>query len=264
MNWRKWLQMTAWRWRGMSTAKYYDQFRSEYGLDTPTARRLQSILVRDLLQHASSNVPYYSAFTLPESGELLPSLRSFPILTKEIIRQQGEQLLAKNRNHSQCYTNTSGGSTGEPIQITQDQNYSAANFAAVLVIEEQLGFETGQKRVLLWGSERDIFTGSMGLKAKVGQWLTQTIYLNAFRMTPENMRNYLATINRYQPRLIVAYAQAIYELACFAESEKIAVAPQPAIVTSAGTLYPFMRDKLTQVFGCPGRVFNRYGSREVA
>src|SRR5216110_1243617 len=76
------------------------------------------------------------------------------------------------------------------------------------------------------------------------------------------MREFIETLNRLRPSLIVAYAQAIYELARFAERESIEVVPQRAAVTSAGTLYPFMRDKIAQVFGC--KVFNLYGSREVS
>jgi len=47
-----------------------------------------------------------------------------------------------------------------------------------------------------------------------------------------------------------------------ARREKLGLEPQRAIVTSAGTLYPFMREKITQVFGC--KVYNLYGSREVS
>jgi len=35
-----------------------------------------------------------------------------------------------------------------------------------------------------------------------------------------------------------------------------------AVLTSAGTLYPFMREKIATVFGC--EVYNLYGSREVS
>ena len=113
----------------------------------------------------------------------------------------------------------------------------------------------------LWGSERDIHRGSKSWKAALANKLTNTTYLNAFRMTPKKMGEFIAALNAKRPSLILAYAQAIYELAKFAERERIVVVPQAAIMTSAGTLYPFMREKLQQVFHC--RVFNRYGSREV-
>jgi phenylacetate-CoA ligase len=80
-------------------------------------------------------------------------------------------------------------------------------------------------------------------------------------MTPERMRQYLRIVGQSRSQLIVAYAQAMYELANFAKREGILLPPQRAILTSAGTLYDFMRERIEEVFGT--RVFNRYGSREV-
>ena len=80
-------------------------------------------------------------------------------------------------------------------------------------------------------------------------------------MTPDRMREYLGLLNRFSTKLIIAYAQSIYELAQFAERENIFVSPQTAVMTSAGTLFPFMREKIEKTFQC--KVFNRYGSREV-
>jgi phenylacetate-CoA ligase len=91
--------------------------------------------------------------------------------------------------------------------------------------------------------------------------LSNDRYLNAFDMTPDKMREFLEQLNTRPPKLIVAYVQAIYELARFAQRQGIAVRPQQAILTSAGTLYSWMRTTIESVFGCP--VFNRYGSREV-
>ena len=76
------------------------------------------------------------------------------------------------------------------------------------------------------------------------------------------MRRCLETLDRKPPKLIVAYAQALYELACFARRENITITPQNAAITSAGTLYEFMREAIVNVLRCP--VYNRYGSREVS
>jgi phenylacetate-CoA ligase len=104
--------------------------------------------------------------------------------------------------------------------------------------------------------------GAKSQKARFFNWLTNTVWLNAFHMSPESMREFVELLNRVRPRLIVAYAQAAYELARFVEREKIEVEPQRAMMTSAGTLYPFMRETIARVFGC--NVFNLYGSREVS
>jgi phenylacetate-CoA ligase len=92
-------------------------------------------------------------------------------------------------------------------------------------------------------------------------WISNNVYLNAYRMTPEHMRGFLALLNERRPKLIIAYAQSIYELAQFAEREQIAVAKQSAIVTSSEMLHPFMRAKVEQIFGC--MIYDRYGCREV-
>jgi phenylacetate-CoA ligase len=118
--------------------------------------------------------------------------------------------------------------------------------------------------VYIWGSERDILEGSFGaeLKKLVIKSLLRKTYLNAFRMTPKKMNEFINILNTRQPKLIIAYVDSIFELARFAEREKIAIRPQSAIITSAGTLTPFMREKIEGVFQC--KVFNRYGSREVS
>ena len=144
----------------------------------------------------------------------------------------------------------------------QDAQYNDRSVALSLFYYSLLGSEVGAPVVRLWGSERDLAEGTKSRKARFFNWLTRTTWLNAFQVSAKRMREFIETLNRLRPSLIVAYAQAIYELARFAEREDIEVVPQRAVVTSAGTLYPFMREKIAQVFGC--KVFNLYGSREVS
>jgi phenylacetate-CoA ligase len=61
--------------------------------------------------------------------------------------------------------------------------------------------------------------------------------------------------------LLVAYVQPLYELAKFANEQQLSINPPGAILTSAGTLYPFMKEHIESVFN--SKVFNRYGTREV-
>ena len=122
------------------------------------------------------------------------------------------------------------------------------------------GREFGDLVATLWGSDPDL-RGHLDFKTATLNWLSNITLLNAYRMTPERMQAYLAWLNAKRPKVIVAYAQAIYELAVFAETTGAAVVPQAAILTSASTLHPFMRAKIEKVFGC--RVFDRYGCREV-
>ena len=159
------------------------------------------------------------------------------------------------------YYNTSGGSTGVPIKLIQDKEYRSLSAAVTMLYSRLAGREEGEPETFVWGSERDILQRSVGLKARLWRFVLNTKMINAFRMTEDRMRQCLSLFNRTPPKLIIAYAQSLYELACFAEREGIVMARQNAIITSAGTLYEFMRDAIIKVFQCP--VYNRYGSREV-
>ncbi|MFN6516733.1 MAG: hypothetical protein RMY29_019805 [Nostoc sp. CreGUA01] len=225
-------------------------------------------LLTKLLIHCHQSIPYYAQLinilpnqeVIQQKPELY--LSQLPILTKDIIRANFEQLKSIDLAQRQWYFNTSGGSTGEPIQLIQDAEYNDKTTALSLLYSYLVGRELGEPEVRLWGSEKDVFDGTMGWKANFFNFLRNTTYMNAFQMTPQRMRDFLKSLNTKPPKLIVAYAQAIYELAKFAEDEKIKLVPQKAIITSAGTLYTWMRQKIETVFQC--QVFNRYGSREVS
>ncbi len=260
---QKLLYYTAHRFIGSSLGKIYEQYLREDQQGLPKDR-VKQLLVQ-LFQHCEQHVPYYAKLMadIPLAYEQEPFcyLAQLPVLTKALIRQNFTQLTSDDLAKRHWIYNTSGGSTGEPIRLIQDRAYLDRQTAIQLLSFTWAGRAFGEPAVRIWGSERDILQGSMGWKMKLLNRLTNDQYLNAFRMTPEKMRSFIQQLNHQPPKLIIAYVQAIYELAKFAEQEKLTVEPQAAIVTSAGTLYPFMREKIETVFQC--KIFNRYGSREV-
>jgi phenylacetate-CoA ligase len=94
----------------------------------------------------------------------------------------------------------------------------------------------------------------------MARWVRNELWLNAFLMTPQNMPRYVEQISEYEPCLILAYVESIYELARHIEREGGDVYSPQAIMTTAGTLHPHMRETVERVFSAP--VFDRYGSRE--
>ena len=83
-------------------------------------------------------------------------LESLPILTKEIIRRHFHDLQSIPMSPT-VYRNSSGGSTGQPITLIQDANYTSwSNATQGYYFRELLGVEMNTvKNVWLWGSERD-------------------------------------------------------------------------------------------------------------
>ncbi|PWU19382.1 MAG: hypothetical protein C5B50_06690 [Verrucomicrobia bacterium] len=265
MNWRKPTYLAYAALRGYRFPSLLRRYTREY--EAGAGEQVTTVALLKLLRHCRKRVPYYANLLskIPDqrlAQEPRASLQNLPLLTKEIIRSNFNSLRSDDNAKRNCQVNTSGGSTGEPVQLIQDDEYRDASAAVRLLSQRQLGCEVGQPLVRLWGSERDLEAGTKSKKARFFNWLTNSMSLNAFHMTPSDMRTFIEVFNRVRPRLIVAYAQAIYELAQFVEQNQIAVEPQRAVLSSAGTLYGFMRQKISKVFGC--EVYNLYGSREVS
>jgi len=219
-----------------------------------------------LLRHCHEHVPYYRELMgqLPSGWEKEPGayLQSLPVLTKDTIRQEFERLKSDDLERRKWVVNTSGGSTGEPVQFIQDRQYCRHLAALADLNYLWLKHRPGDRMVMLWGSERDILGGQATWRDRVFSFLYNQTVLNAFLMTPDRMRHFVEIINELRPTLLLAYAQAAYELAGFIEEQELEIRPPGAIMTSAGTLYDFMRERIKRVFRCP--VANRYGSREIS
>ena len=236
-------------------------------LDEEQTHALQQRRLATLLLHAYQHVPYYrqvlaKAGVADDTGRIsLENFARIPLLDKSIIRGNYENLKSDDLSARKWIENTSGGSTGEPVRLVQDDYFNNVVVAIKLLFDQWSGCEIGGKKALLWGSERDLFVGRETLRTHIGRWLRSEMCLNALRMTYEQMHEFVARINAFRPVQILAYASSIYELSRFVEREGLQVYSPQAVMTSAGTLYPHMRETIGRVLKSP--VFNRYGSREV-
>jgi phenylacetate-CoA ligase len=265
MQVRKTIYYSYKRLKGSSFPLIYEDLvrQDRDGVAPDTTKRL----LFQLLAHCQQSVPYYAAFMKEVGGSFEEDpeayLLNLPILTKEVIREHFERLKSSDLDQRKWIFNASGGSTGEPVKLIQDRNYGDRINALQQFYSTWAGAALGDPIVYVWGSESEILGGGLGTQMKrvISNNLLRWTYLNAYRMTPEKMYEFIDLFNAKPPKLIIAYADAMYELARLVERKKMAVRPQSAIITSAGTLHPFMRETIESVFQC--KVFNRYGSREV-
>ncbi len=247
----------------MSTFHQYEHLQ---WLDKEQMLALSQDRLKRLLTHACRHVPYYKkvlhdAGVVDDVGTVnLENFSHIPLLEKSIIRTNYEKLKSDDLPVRKWYENISGGSTGEPVRLIQDRNYHQLRTSLVILQDLWSGYSMCEKMIILWGSERDIFVGKEKFKTNLGRWLRNEIWLNAFRITPVQMHEYVKCINDFKPVQILAYAESIYELSRFIEREKLGVYHPRTIMASAGTLHTHMRETIERVFKAP--VFNRYGSRE--
>jgi len=238
---------------------YYEKKKLEF-LEFDEIKYYQLIKFRNLLKVAM-NAPYYReiiySFNKHIDDFTLDDLKKFPILTKEIIRREKPRLLSKSIK--ELFSNSSGGSTGEPINFYQDQNYRDQKWATSILVMETFGWTYGARVARLWGAPQD----KPNLKTKISYFLQNTRFYDSFNMSEENMLKYHKDMEKFQPDVIISYASSIYLLAKFLEKKGIKPNyPKISINTSAEVLYPHMRETVERVFNV--KVFETYGSREVS
>jgi len=107
----------------------------------------QDEALRRLLLHAYDQVPYYRQIIDEVGGrEAIASsdprdvVKNFPLLTKQLIREHWEDIKSRDLASRKWYYNTSGGSTGEPIRLVQDEIFSQWGFAVKNLFDSWTGY----------------------------------------------------------------------------------------------------------------------------
>src|SRR5205085_2579221 len=86
--------------------------------------------------------------------------------------------------------------------------------------------------------------------------------VNSFELSADKMAGeVVALCERVRPRVIVGFANALYETARCLEERAVSVRPPLGIVSAAEKLFPHQRETIERAFRAP--VYDRYGCREV-
>jgi phenylacetate-CoA ligase len=85
--------------------------------------------------------------------------------------------------------------------------------------------------------------------------------VNSFELSAEQIAAMVREYNHQRPRVVVGYANAIYEFARYASEAGLTLTPPVGVISSAEKLFDYQRVTIEKAFGAP--VFDRYGCREV-
>jgi phenylacetate-CoA ligase len=266
INWRRPTIFALLHLSGSKIPKYLKEIRKIEKFSEKEIKQYQQRKLKKILLYSWRNVPFYKK-TLTEARVVvnghvnLDNFSKIPFLTKDIIRKEGKNLYSREKRKG-VYENTSGGSTGEPVRFLQDKEYDEWNNATKLYFFNDIfGKKIGEPEINLWGSERDIYKNSIGLKERAINYLYNRSFLNAFELDEEKLNNCVDTINKKKPTSMWVYVESIEVLAKFIQKKDFEIHSPKFIITTAGTLYPQARRLIEKIFNC--FVYDQYGSREV-
>lgn len=229
---------------------------------------LQNAKLQKLIRHCYENVPYYrkvfnERHLSPDDIRTREDLAKLPVLTKQIIKDNFDELISKDIDKRKYVDGSTGGSTGTPMRFKEDietwNKLRGLNFRGWTWAD----FFVGEKLFTLAGNSL-VKKNTDGRKMMVKNLYDRLIMRNnkhdCTDITPEALRGHYQAMMRYKPAGIRGYASSLYFLAKFIEQNQLPVCKVKVVFTTGEKLHPKYRIKIQQVFQAP--VFDGYGAAD--
>jgi phenylacetate-CoA ligase len=257
----------AWAaWERSPYLRHYQRMlKTQY--DPPEViRERQLKALREMVRHANGTSQFWKKrFTrynfAPENLVTLADLSKLPLLTKDNLRNNWEQILSsKYCDVSKLRRAQTSGSTGVPVVVYSDEASDQWKRGAVLRSDEWTGWRLGESIASIWGNviHRKDWQGI------IRRFLLDRcyIYLDTLDMTEEKMNVFADGISKAPPTLLTGHAASLYLFSRFLKARRPDVRIRPkGILSTCLVLHDFERQMIEEVFGC--KVTNRYGCEEV-
>jgi phenylacetate-CoA ligase len=223
----------------------------------PELEQFQRKRLQTLLKHAYQNTSYYHRLfnqlgLKPKDIRNGDDLQRVPILTKEIIRNNLDDLVVKDQK---VIPDATGGSTGEPMRLFVDRRSIAWNMAAAYREWRWAGYEVGDK--IGWFCLAPQY---VPLQTRIFNLTHRRIVLDASSMAERHLGEYAQMLRQFRPKVIQGYASALYLMARYMDHAGIDDIKPRVVLTSSEMLFDYQRETLERVFGC--EVFDYYSGRD--
>ncbi|WP_305908364.1 phenylacetate--CoA ligase family protein [Methylomarinum sp. Ch1-1] len=248
------------------TIAYADDLEKSQWLSRQEIETLQRQKLKQLLQLAVEHTPWHAERIINSGIDLHPDslpdfedLARLPTMTKQDAQLNGAQMVWREVPGG-AYQYTTGGSSGQPLIFYYGKWRQASDAAGRIRARRWWNIDIGAKEVFLWGAPIEL--GKTDLIKRLRDSIMNQVILNAFEMSPKNMKTYLQFLEKFQPSCIYGYASSLALLAKFAQVEKkhIRLPKLRGVFTTGEPLYPDQRKLIQETFQAP--VANEFGSRD--
>lgn len=218
----------------------------------------------NIVEHAYNTVPYYNKVfkergLSPNDITNFEDLKKLPLLTREILLENQEDLISRDADFKTLKENFSSGSTGVRAQFKQDLNFRMWMRAHQLRTYQWCNdWDLGKPFVLLWGSE--MYWSLKEVYDYVDNILSNRREFNTFNLSNKLVTDFLNKLDEFNPYLVSTYTNAMYLIAKEAERQGKQISGLKAIQVTSEPVPEAMRRDMKRIFNC--EVYDKYGSRE--
>lgn len=222
-----------------------------------------------LIRHSYESVPYYRRVMdklslTPQDFSRVEDVAKLPLLTKDIIRREGDRLKSSSYKGLNLIISKSGGTTGEPIESLLDEREYYLEAYTYHRGLQWMGWKPGMGTLKLFGGSLG-FPTKKSWKSRLRDHAFGVLFIPAFEINRNNFNFYWRRIIRNGENIIIGYASAIYNLACLAEEilgpHQLSKAKLKYAFFTAEVMDPMWAEKIRKVLGCEVKGF--YGCGEV-
>ena len=247
--------------------RYAKLFEKSQYLSATALEELQFSLLRELLLHAYRHTPFYRRRMMaigisPLDIRTVSDLQMLPVLTKRDIQENMHEMVADCVPAAARERNQTGGSTGSPLQFWVDKERFDSRRASTDRHNAWASFYPGDWCAVLWGSRLDTGAAIIPEITWRQRYLDRSLILNTSLISQEDLSHYVTLLRRYRPRHLKAYAQSALMFAQYCQKVGADDIHFDSIITTAEVIQSEERQMIEEVFH--GKVFNRYGCREVS
>jgi phenylacetate-CoA ligase len=253
-------------WDNEYFKRHYQWLQETQWWSKEQLEELQLEQLQAMVQHAYENVPYYRRVfddrrLKPSDISTLRDVQKLPLLTKEDVRSNSEDFVARNVAPERLEYYTTGGSTGVPLGVYHDKYTTYPREQAFILRQwSWAGYRFGDRFVTL----RDAVINKLE-KDGTRAWSTYNshdneIVFSSTEMSEENMYKYVELIEKFRPRFIHAFPSSLEVLTKFMRRHGVSDIKVDGIFCSSETLYPRQRELIESQFGC--KIFDFYSLTE--
>lgn len=239
----------------------YKQYKEHEKKSFEELRDEQEKQLRNMIVFAYENVPYYrNVFDkrkiIPSDIKKIEDLRILPVLNRKIVKRNFHDFIPqglKKMNYINCATS---GTNGSPMKYRVDKEQRLRSGALIYRGWGYAGYELGDRMISLSGSSLDYNPNQKVLKSVYGFFRNYRKFPISI-MSDKHLQTFANKMNSYKPRFLRGYASSIYLFARTIVKKNIEIKGIDGVFTTSETLYPNMRQSISEAFDCD--VFDCYG-----
>ena len=249
--------------QGTCAMKWYKRINLMNRWERAAIEGWQDEQLRLFVRHAYEHTSYYRKLfdrigITPDDIQSRHDLKKVPIITKEIVNANYEDLIPDDLSSFKYRLSRSGGTTGIPMQYYCDENVWGYVTAAKMYHWKKTGYRYGDPFIALGSAS--LFSQKPSLPRRIYDRLRNEHPLNCVNLTDDICAEYCEYIDAHHIRYIYGYAAAIYMFAVYVKEHRIDIKGICGVFTTSENLTDNYRTAIEEAFHC--KVMDCYGARD--